>query len=448
MYEKTIRIFYLIFASLWPVFVFLFTHIARIDAGNFPLIGPYHHTLLYFAQTSVVSYSYTDPLYGFEVLYHPLTFIYEGNFALIASISLFMIVLLTLLLMQHKGFSNKVLFLTCVIFSVVGYIQASAHLSISLLVHLTYILFVLFLFTRKQKMWTYLAITMSPMIFLFGIHFVIIFLVFLYLVVPTNMGRTVHYFYSLFFIACATLVIFIFKGNILSIPPLDNHAFSIFEFGDINGISLVLVILGVITGLFSWNKEYRSLYLVTLVFAAMSFMDRVYYLPLSFLFSLSIAHFIIHIDEKPWVVDATKIIIAVGFFCCMTLSFFIFSEQIIRAAPTPEQVTVAEFLRQNTDPGDTFLASQEFGVYLEAIAFRRGIEPSFYFDVDQSVYQFNKLPEFQDHLQANNIKYVVIDRPITESLNNSLVGIRMLVTDRGAFQQLYASENISVWQVR
>ncbi len=230
----------------------------------------------------------------------------------------------------------------------------------------------------------------------------------------------------------------------------------VFEFGAANGISLSVLLLGMLGLVLTWKRmpELKTTYFfVLLTIIAISFNFTQPYL-LSFLLIIFSGYSLVRLKEKKWELmflkRATIILLMLSLIIPALMSMALFMD----ATPTHQETKAINFLAKLNTRG-VVLTSGQLAPAVEFIAKLRALpEPALenrtMKDIEE-MYHSMSLKETLSLMKAYNISHILISESMKKSnriWHEENEGLLFLLRNNETFKLVYNESKVMVWEVR
>jgi len=222
------------------------------------------------------------------------------------------------------------------------------------------------------------------------------------------------------------------------------------DLGGIIGFGIFAAILAVVGFIQIWSNNknfYYSLFLVLLLCISLFFTHEFMFY-LNFLIAYLVAHAIIVIIKSKWSLDFLKKLTLIIIVCGLLFSSISYSHRISNI-PSRGIVGVMDFL-QKRDKGVVF-SSYKYGSYIEYTGNIAIMDSRFdYSEVEKRIIFIDNVLSSSTtekalvELEKYNIKYILLDSEM--KIKAKETGF-IEVLKSGAFNLLFVSEDLTVWEV-
>ena len=352
-----------------------------------------------------------------------------------------------LLLIRHKNMTNKkipLLIISTILCVIPAIIFGVIHFSKGVL-FLIFISIMIYALISRNYILAFLSII--P-IGLFGIHYVILTSIIIFYFSDKKQKALPHS--TLFLLLLIMIINQIFFGmssfaNIQDFPQILGTF--LFEFGNINGVSALFVILGIISLLKLFLDKHFSCFFIYVFLLGIGIgKEDVFF----FSIILSILLMIIIRDfwEKKWNLDILRNITISVFVIVQAIIVFTFVVAYVSEIPSEDLFLEFETIRETQLSGKLLV----FEHISQKTAFYTGKDVFPTTPLERKMYQQILFSSDFEHtktlLKEQSIQYVFMNTlMITNSFNSEIKGLRILILDEDVFEPIIHEESFGVFKL-
>jgi hypothetical protein len=244
----------------------------------------------------------------------------------------------------------------------------------------------------------------------------------------------------------STSFVFIFQKEILLVSIFESLSYFIFEFGNISGTSIIIVIFAIVGTLF-FGKRYSPSIAIPGIFLFLGSLFTNNVLIFHLILSVLAAPPFYRLIYRRWSITIVKfasLSIICLFLLINLITFFIVFKD---AQISQDDLALIDFLREL--PQDSIvLMSSERGYFFE---YQTGIHMFNKYDSSISVEDIlfsTNIRNTDQLIQRQQITHIIFSQNlIDEFWQGRFFGLRVLIRDADFFQLLYSSQSYEVYQV-
>ena len=256
------------------------------------------------------------------------------------------------------------------------------------------------------------------------------------------------------FVVYTTLIIL--KGGMF-IPKLTASLNGILaDIGPLGGISVFALILAIMGWGYNWRKNKKALAVLFLVLLIAIFYTRASFFLFPLIAFLSASGLTIMLN-KQWSINALKTFTILIFLLGILFSIISYETGALTENPTDKVVQGLEFLKESSNENDLVLTHYSRGLWVEVFAKRPILLDSNFGGVDnyeerlgdmETVFHTYDMKKVKNIFNKYKIKYFVVDKELNQGVvwEKDDQELLYLMTDKDAFNQIYANSEIIIWE--
>jgi len=219
------------------------------------------------------------------------------------------------------------------------------------------------------------------------------------------------------------------------------------------GYSFSALILSLIGLVLLWDKGWKNLIvyssiILCLFIAVFNNIVRIY---LNFILVVYGGFAFIYLMRRKWSIQIIKKVTMLLIICSIFFTTVLYMTQMIKSSPDSNYVDALTFLQKQSLPKENILADKNNGYMIEYYSNMTVFIDGKTQQYDPKVLEFaenisisRNLDRTEAVLEANNIKYIFIDKAYMQYLEEKQ-GLLFLIATSNKFKDIYSNDEITIW---
>jgi len=241
-------------------------------------------------------------------------------------------------------------------------------------------------------------------------------------------------------------------------PPIEKNSLTILLVSDLGSsagfsiFTLMLFILGIFSVL--KNKKFFLVLILSLILLLISIYFSYSLIYLNFIISIIAAFGFVKLIRMKWELELIKNLTIFILLCGILFSSISYISRITTTEPSPSLTESLTFL-ENKEKG-IVLSNFKYGSFIKEIAKKKPLlDESFFLNKKTKLNDINylfsttNLKEAQHILDKYNIRYILIDKKMEESIwHNKEEKFLLLLTNKEIFKNIYSKNGVRIWEYK
>jgi len=235
---------------------------------------------------------------------------------------------------------------------------------------------------------------------------------------------------------------------------------SISDLGAITGFSFFTLVLAMIGLVSTWKKrkEFYYIYIISLILLLSSFYFGTYTnIYLNFIIVIMAGYGFFYLTDRKWQIKIIRNVSLLLIICGIIFSMVSYITRLSGIHPYPEEAESLQWLKENSEQGETILSHHSNGFLIEYYTDRQVILDS-YFDYtndleqkyadSKTIFNSRSLKMTTELLDKNNVRYIWINRQMKQGLvwTEEDEGLLFLFSDKDTFKKIYSNGEAEIWE--